>query len=188
MELSDKIEINAPRERVFAALNDEEILRQAIPGCETIESTGENAYTATVSQKIGPLKTRFKGAVRLTDIVSPESYTLEGSGKAGPAGHVKVRAAVRLEDTDNNGTLLNYDVHADIGGKLAQLGGHLVESTSKKLSAEFFGRLENLITQDEVSNAPPVNASSIERSDQNTKLLWFVGAACAVGVLLWLVL
>ena len=82
MELSDKIKIDAPRERVFAALNDIDILREAIPGCETIEANGTDAYTATVTQKVGPLKARFKGDVTLSNIVAPESYTLEGAGKA----------------------------------------------------------------------------------------------------------
>ena len=186
MELSDKIEINAPRAHVFDALNDAEILEQAIPGCESVESTGENEYAATVSQKIGPLKTRFKGAVKLMDIVEPQSYTLEGSGKAGPAGHVKVRANVQLEELGNDRTLLHYDVHADIGGKLAQLGGHLVESTSKKLSAEFFARLEKLIGQEEGERASAAVDTPIEQPSTNANKLWLAAALCAVGFLLWL--
>lgn len=188
MELSDKIKIDAPRERVFAALNDIEILREAIPGCETIEANGTDAYTATVTQKVGPLKARFKGDVTLSDILPPESYTLEGAGKAGPAGHVKVRARVKLEE-DGKGTMLNYEVNADIGGKLAQLGGHLVERTSKKLSAQFFERLEELIEVENTPDEAPTDSNPAkDQSEDNNMALWVIGAALIVGALLWVVL
>ena len=186
MELKDQIKVNAPRADVFAALNDVDILRQAIPGCEEIEANGPDSFTATVSQKVGPLKAKFKGDVTLADIVAPESYTLQGSGKAGPAGHVKVRAAVRL-DEDGDGTLLSYDVNADIGGKLAQLGGHLVERTSKKLSAQFFERVEELIGEQEASAPKPEEAPSPESSGNRKGLLW-VAAALVAAAALWLFL
>ncbi len=154
MELTDQISINLPRESVFAALNDAEILRQAIPGCEAIESTADNQFTATVSAKVGPLKARFKGQVTLSDIVVPESYSLKGEGRGGPAGHAKVQAQVRL--TENNGvTLLDYEVKADIGGKLAQLGGQLVQNTAQKLAAEFFNNFEALLVPPDAPASQP---------------------------------
>lgn len=185
MELQDQIKINAPREQVFAALNDVDILREAIPGCESIEANGPNAFAATVSQKIGPLKTRFKGDVTLSDIVAPESYKLEGSGKAGPAGHVKVRADVRLEENANE-TILNYTVSADIGGKLAQLGGHLVERTSKKLSAQFFERIEELISPQQAPE-PAIEEAPEEIESNQGKAIWWIGCGVAIVVaVLWL--
>ncbi|MEM7466869.1 MAG: carbon monoxide dehydrogenase subunit G [Pseudomonadota bacterium] len=187
MELQDQIKINASREHVFAALNDVDILRQAIPGCEEIDSNGPDAFTATVSQKIGPLKTRFKGDVTLSDIVPPESYKLEGSGKAGPAGHVKVRANVHL-DEDGTGTMLRYEVTADIGGKLAQLGGHLVERTSKKLSGEFFSRIEELIDSPQPSETAAEKESSESETTESNTILWagaFIAMICAA---LWVFL
>ena len=147
MQLTETIRINASRERVFAALNDVDILRQAIPGCETIEALSPTQFKATVSAKVGPLKARFTGAVVIADVVAPESYTLSGEGKGGPAGHARISSHVRLE-ADGAATLLHYDVKADIGGKLAQLGGHLVEKTAQKLAGEFFAKFETLLNPD----------------------------------------
>jgi carbon monoxide dehydrogenase subunit G len=150
LELNQEIRINAPRERVFAALNDAGILQQAIPGCEEIEALSETEFVATVGAKVGPLKARFKGQVKLSDIVRPESYTLTGEGRGGPAGHAKVRANVRLVAEDDH-TLLQYAVKADIGGKLAQLGGHLVQNTAQKLAAEFFRNFEKIVTAEDAN-------------------------------------
>ena len=144
MQLTEKIRINATREQVFAALNDVDILRQAIPGCEAIEALSPTNFKATVSAKVGPLKARFTGAVEIADIVAPESYTLSGEGKGGPAGHARISSRVRLE-ADGAATILHYDVRADIGGKLAQLGGSLVEKTAHKLAGEFFAKFETLL-------------------------------------------
>ncbi len=150
MQLTEQIRIDAPRERVFAALNDIDILRQAIPGCEAIEALSPTNFKATVSAKVGPLKARFTGAVVIADIVAPESYTLSGEGKGGPAGHARISSHVRLE-ADGATTILHYDVKADIGGKLAQLGGHLVEKTAQKLAGEFFAKFETLLKPEGMS-------------------------------------
>ncbi len=152
MQLTEHIRINAPRERVFAALNDVEILRQAIPGCEAIEALSPTDFKATVSAKVGPLKARFTGAVAIADIVTPESYTLSGEGKGGPAGHARISSRVRLE-ADGAATILHYDVKADIGGKLAQLGGSLVEKTAQKLAGEFFAQFETLLNPPDMAAA-----------------------------------
>ncbi|MEO0388340.1 MAG: carbon monoxide dehydrogenase subunit G [Pseudomonadota bacterium] len=137
MELSDEIRINAPRDRVYAALNDPEILKQAIPGCEEIERTGENELAAKVALKVGPVKARFKGSVTLDPSEAPERFTLTGAGAGGPAGFAKGGATVALE-AEGDETLLRYDAKAEIGGKLAQLGSRLVAGTAKKLAATFF--------------------------------------------------
>ncbi|MEK9722336.1 MAG: carbon monoxide dehydrogenase subunit G, partial [Rhodospirillaceae bacterium] len=118
MKMTEEIRIIAPREQVFAALNDPEILRQAIPGCQELEQTSDNQLTATVQAKVGPVKAKFQGAVTLSDIVPPESYTISGEGKGGPAGFAKGSAKVALE-ADGDATILRYEVDAEVGGKLA---------------------------------------------------------------------
>ena len=146
MELKQQIRINARREKVFAALNDPELLKQAIPGCEDLEQTEPGVFVATVAAKVGPLSARFKGNMRVEDLNAPVSYTLVGDGKAGPVGHAKVSARVHLEE-DGTGTLLNYEVKAEVGGKLGQLGGAIIDRTAQKIAGEFFERFEPLIAE-----------------------------------------
>lgn len=145
MDLNEEIRIPAPRDVVFAALNDIAVLRQAIPGCEDLVQHSPTEFTATVAAKVGPLKARFTGQVQLSDIVSPCSYTLSGEGKGGPAGHVRVVSHVTLQE-DGGATVLAYDVRAEIGGKLAQLGGALIQKTAEKLAREFFRNFEALLS------------------------------------------
>lgn len=137
MKLTEEIRINAPREKVFAALNDADILRQSIPGCEELEKTSDTSFSARVRTKIGPVRARFAGDVTLSDLNPPESYTLSGQGKGGAAGFAKGEAQVTLEE-DGDGTLLKYDVSATVGGKLAQIGGRLIDSSARSLAGEFF--------------------------------------------------
>lgn len=184
MELKEEIRIQAPRERVFAALNDVEILKQAIPGCEDMQALSDTEFTATVSSKVGPLKAKFTGQVSLSDIVAPESYTLTGDGKGGPAGHAKITSHVRLVE-DDDATVMHYDVKADTGGKLAQLGGHLVEKTAQKLASEFFQRFEAILNPGDEAGieAPP------EPTEQRSGTwLWACGGGLALIVLVWLAL
>jgi len=152
MEMSEEIRINAPRERVFAALNDVEILKASIPGCEELEALSDTEFTATVVSKVGPLKARFKGGVTLTDVVAPESYTMIGEGKGGPAGFAKMRTYVHLSD-EGDETVMRYEVKADIGGKLAQLGGALITKTSKKLAGIFFKNFEAIVSETEAGGS-----------------------------------
>jgi uncharacterized protein len=144
VELVEEIRIKATRDTVFAALNDVDILKQAIPGCEALEATSVNEFTAVVVSKIGPLKAKFTGSVTLIDVIAPQSYTMVGEGKGGPAGFAKMRTHVHLTD-EGESTLLRYEVKADIGGKLAQLGGSLITSASKKLAAIFFSNFEAIL-------------------------------------------
>ena len=152
MELTGHQTINASRETVYAALNDPEILKQCIPGCEELNKTSDTQMDATVSLKIGPVKARFKGAVELSNLNPPEGYTITGEGKGGAAGFAKGGADVKL--TEQNGkTVLDYDVKVDVGGKLAQLGGRLIDSTAKKLSGEFFQKFGELVGEDDSAEA-----------------------------------
>jgi carbon monoxide dehydrogenase subunit G len=138
MDLSDEVVIDAPRDAVYAALNDTDILRQCIPGCEELERLSDDELAAKVLLKVGPVKARFAGTVRLDQTGAPERFTLSGEGNGGAAGFAKGRAEVTLEEPEPGRTVLRYAAHADIGGKLAQLGSRLVQSTAKKLSAKFF--------------------------------------------------
>ena len=144
MDMTGEYRLNASREAVYDALNDPEILKQCIPGCEEIEKTSDTELTAKVVAKVGPVKAKFSGAVTLSDLNRPESYTISGEGKGGAAGFAKGGAKVRLEP-DGTGTLMHYEVHADIGGKLAQLGSRLIDGTAKKMAKDFFETFAGLV-------------------------------------------
>ncbi len=152
MELKGQQLINAPRETVYAALNDPDVLKQCIPGCESLNKTSDTNMDATVAIKVGPVKAKFSGAVELTNLNPPESYTIVGEGKGGAAGFAKGKADVRLTEQGDQ-TLLDYAVHADVGGKLAQLGGRLLEGTAKKLSGEFFQKFGDVVGGGETAEA-----------------------------------
>jgi uncharacterized protein len=143
LELNGKYEIAAPRTRVWELLNDPEVLKQCIPGCEELTADGEDAFAAVVTLKIGPIKARFSGEVTLSDKVVPESYTITGEGRGGIVGFAKGAAKVHLAEA-NGITTLTYDVNADVGGKIAQLGSRLIASTSKKLADQFFGKFARI--------------------------------------------
>ena len=144
MDMTGEYRLNASREAVYDALNDPEILKQCIPGCEEIEKTSDTEMTAKVVAKVGPVKAKFSGAVTLSDLNRPESYSISGEGKGGAAGFAKGGAKVRLEE-DGDGTLMHYEVHADIGGKLAQLGSRLIDGTAKKMAKDFFETFAGLV-------------------------------------------
>ena len=147
MEMNGEERIAAPREKVWAALNDPEVLKQCIPGCETLDMTGDNTMAATVKLKIGPVSAKFNGEVTLENINAPESYTISGEGKGGVAGFAKGGADVKLTE-DGSDTILSYDVKAQVGGRIAQLGSRLIDSTSKKLAGQFFAKFGEVVEGD----------------------------------------
>jgi carbon monoxide dehydrogenase subunit G len=138
MDMNGSATINAPLDLVWKGLNDPDILRQCIPGCETLEKTSDTEMTATVVLKIGPVKARFEGAVQLSNLNPPHSYTISGEGKGGMVGFAKGGADVSLAEQPDGTTLLTYSVKADVGGKIAQLGARLIDSTAKSLAEKFF--------------------------------------------------
>ncbi len=139
MDLTGEYRIPAPRETVWAALNNAEILKACIPGCEELTKTSDTELVAKVVAKIGPVKAAFGGKVTLSDLDPPNGYTISGEGQGGAAGFAKGGAKVRLEPADGGtATVLHYAADAQIGGKLAQIGSRLVEGTAKKLADEFF--------------------------------------------------
>ncbi|MCJ8508002.1 carbon monoxide dehydrogenase subunit G [Rhizobium lemnae] len=145
MEISGEERIAAPRAVVWAALNNPDILRQCIPGCQTLEQKSPTELAATVKLKIGPVSASFNGEVTLSDINAPESYRISGEGKGGIAGFAKGHADVVLEE-DGADTILRYKADAQVGGKLAQLGSRLIGSTSQKLAQQFFADFNAVLT------------------------------------------
>lgn len=148
MELQDEIFINAPRNVVFAALNDPDVLKECIPGCEELTKESDTELAAKVVLKVGPVKANFSGDVTLDPSEAPSHFSLVGEGNGGVAGFAKGGADVELIEQDG-GTLLKYTAKADIGGKLAQLGSRLIVSTSKKLSKQFFEKFNEVVAPDE---------------------------------------
>lgn len=146
MEMSGSERIQAPREKVWEALNDPEVLRQCIPGCQTLEKTGDNEMAATVKLKIGVVSANFNGHVKLENINAPVSYTISGEGKGGVAGFAKGGADVALEE-DGAETVLNYACKAQVGGKIAQMGSRLIDSTAKKLAGQFFTKFNQVVSE-----------------------------------------
>ncbi len=138
MEMTGEYRIPAPRELVWEALNDPEVLKASIPGCDTLEKLSDTSFAATVTAKVGPVKAKFKGEVALSDIDPPNGYTISGEGKGGAAGFAKGGAKVALE-ADGADTVLRYQVDANVGGKLAQIGSRLIDGTARKMADEFFG-------------------------------------------------
>lgn len=137
MEMTGENRIPASRDKVWAALNDPEILKASIPGCQSLEMTSDTEMTATVQAKVGPVKATFKGHVTLSNIDPPNGYTISGEGKGGVAGFAKGGADVKLTP-DGDGTLLAYKVNAQVGGKLAQIGARLIDATAKQMADQFF--------------------------------------------------
>jgi carbon monoxide dehydrogenase subunit G len=137
MELKGEYRIPAPRDQVWAMLNDPAVLRECIPGCETLEGTPGEGFSARVTTKIGPVKATFNGSVTLSNVNPPASYTISGEGKGGVAGFAKGGADVHLA-ADGADTVLTYVANAQVGGKLAQLGSRLIDSTARKLADQFF--------------------------------------------------
>ncbi len=144
MELQDARQIAAPPDVVWAAILDPEVLRECIPGCESMTGSPEEGFEAVVVQKVGPVKARFTGVVHLSDIVPGQSVTISGEGKGGPAGFAKGSARVTLT-AEEGGTKLGYQVDASVGGKLAQLGSRLIDGFAKKLADDFFERFQQAV-------------------------------------------
>lgn len=150
MELSDEIRIAASRDAVYRALNDPEVLRECIPGCEELIQNSPENLEAKVVLKIGPVKARFAGEVTLDNSNAPDGFSLTGEGKGGAAGFAKGGADVTLT-ADGDETVLAYTAKVDVGGKIAQLGSRLIAGTAKKLSGKFFTRFGELVAEQSVS-------------------------------------
>jgi carbon monoxide dehydrogenase subunit G len=159
MDMTGERRIPAPRRTVWEALNDTTTLKASIPGCESLEKTDDTHMKAVAAVKLGPISARFNGAVTLSDIDAPNSYTITGEGQGGVAGFAKGGAKVFLTD-DAGATLLKYEVNAQVGGKLAQLGARLIDATAKQMAEQFFTKfsdeVQKLVPPEAVVTAAPV--------------------------------
>ncbi|GAB7526905.1 CoxG family protein [Paraburkholderia sp. 2C] len=146
MELTESYKLPVSQQRAWEALNDTDVLRASIPGCESIDADGENAYALSMSASVGPVKARFKGRMLLTDIDAPHTYTIVFEGQGGAAGFGKGNAQVTLEPDGDDATTLSYTASAQVGGKLAQIGSRLVDGAARKIAGEFFKRFSAQVT------------------------------------------
>ncbi|MEM1343147.1 MAG: carbon monoxide dehydrogenase subunit G, partial [Pseudomonadota bacterium] len=154
MKMTGERLIAAPRSAVWAALNDPEVLKASIPGCTAMEKTADDSFTATVTQKVGPVKATFNGTVALEDVVEAESYRIVGEGKGGAAGFAKGGATVRLSDGEAGTTHLHYEADAKVGGKIAQLGARLIDGFAKKMADQFFDNFKAQLEPGEAGASP----------------------------------
>jgi carbon monoxide dehydrogenase subunit G len=157
MDMTGERRIPAPRQTVWEALNDPDVLKASIPGCESLEKLGDDKMKATAAVKVGPISARFTGNVQLTDIDPPNGYRISGEGQGGVAGFAKGGANVALAD-DGADTLLSYQVNAQVGGKLAQLGGRLIDATAKQMADAFFDRFSKQVQAMSAPAASPLPA------------------------------
>ncbi len=176
MKLTGEKILPLPQARVWEALNDPEILRQSIPGCESFETIPEGGYRATVASRIGPVQARFAGVVRLSDLDPPNGYTLSGEGSGGAAGSAKGSANVRLEPAPG-GTKLTWVADAQVSGKLAQIGSRLIESTVNMMAGQFFDRFEQLLAG-EKPQEQPVSLVPV--------WVWWAGGAVVAAMVIYL--
>jgi carbon monoxide dehydrogenase subunit G len=169
MNMAGEQRIAAPRQRVWEALNDPEILRASIPGCQSLEREAADRFTAAVEVKVGPIGARFKGAVSLTDLDPPKGYTLQLKGSGGIAGSMQGSATVRLSDS-GGGTLIAYEVDAQVGGRMAQLGGPIIDATAKQLASKFFSRFSEIVSGAAKPAEPERARAAVAQAEVPTRL------------------
>ena len=186
MDMTGEFRIPAPRAKVWAALNDPEILKQSIPGCEEIEKLSATEMTAKVTAKVGPVKARFAGKVTLSELNPPTSYKITGEGSGGAVGFAKGGATVTLAD-DGAGTKLSYVVEANVGGKLAQIGSRLIDATARKMADDFFTRFAAIVGGPAPAAAPASAAAepSPAAGRRLSPIIWVAGLAIVVAVILY---
>jgi carbon monoxide dehydrogenase subunit G len=194
MDMTGEYRIPAPREKVWAALNDPEILKICIPGCEELTKDSETELSAKVSTKVGPVSAKFTGKVTLSDINPPAGYKITGEGQGGVAGFAKGGAEVNLEE-DGNETILTYKATAQVGGKLAQIGSRLIDSTAKKMAGQFFGKFAEEVGEtsaetpaEEAPIAAPETATATAEAPKESggisPVVWIAGLIAVVVVVL----
>jgi uncharacterized protein len=203
MDMTGEYRLAAARAKVWAALNDPEILKQSIPGCEEVLKLSDTELSAKVLAKVGPVQARFAGKVTLSDLDPPNGYKISGEGTGGAAGFAKGGATVHLAD-DGTGTLLTYKVEAQVGGKLAQIGSRLIDATARKMAGDFFQRFAQVVDQPAQAQpgATPVGAlasaasgasatpsptapAATPRRGRMSPVLWVVLLAIVIAVLLY---
>jgi carbon monoxide dehydrogenase subunit G len=182
MELQGDRLIPAPLDKTWAALNDPDTLKACIAGCESLERTGEDAFAAVVAVKVGPVSARFKGNLKMTNVVAPTSYTINFDGQGGVAGFGKGSADVALS-TEGAQTRLKYNARAQVGGKMAQVGSRLIDAAASKVAEDFFKAFEAHLRPAELAEAAPATAPA---GAGGSKMLWWVVGAVIVLALIYL--
>ena len=190
MKLSGSYQIKLEKQKVWEALNNPEILKKAIPGCEEFIKKSDTEFTATAKNKIGPFNASFTGDIELKDIDAPNSYKIIGSGNS-PVGFASGEADVKLEDINNGETNLIYTVEASVGGKIAQVGSRLIDMTAKKMADIFFGKFSELISTDDSTFSEQISEKKIDQTNeakpkkQNQKILIYAGVAAILAILIY---
>lgn len=177
MELKGERLIPAPVEATWAALNNPDILKACIAGCESLERTGEDAFAALVAVKVGPVSAKFKGHLKMLDVKPPTGYTIQFDGQGGAAGFGKGSADVSLAP-EGAQTRLSYVARAQVGGKMAQIGSRLIDAAAAKIAADFFAAFEAALKPAEVAEAPP---PAVAPASGNNWVWWAVGAAIVIA-------
>ena len=182
MKLSGSYQIKLEKQKVWDALNNPEILKQSIPGCEEFKKNSNTEFTATATNKIGPFNASFTGEIEIKNIDAPNSYTIEGSGNS-PVGFASGSANVKLENS-NGGTKLIYEVDANVGGKIAQVGSRLIDMTAKKMADIFFGKFSDLVSEQIIENKDSLIEQKNEKINKglkkNIKLNFVIAITIAV--------
>ena len=160
MDITGEYTVPATRQEVWAALNDSEVLKACVPGCEEMERISDTELTMKITAKIGAIRAKLKGKLELSDIDAPNSYTISGSGQGGVAGFAKGGAKVQLADGPNGGTILSYEAQTELGGKLAAVGSRVIQGVAKKMADDFFGKLVKVVSGEVEKVAAPAAAVS----------------------------
>ena len=194
MELQGERLIPASVETTWAALNDTEVLKACIAGCESLERTGADTMTAVVALKVGPVSARFKGNLAMTNIVAPNGYTINFDGQGGVAGFGKGSADVALTAQGETQTLLKYTARATVGGKMAQIGSRLIDATAGKITEDFFKAFEAHLRAGaapadaaEGASTAPVAAAPADPDGSMTKLAWLIGAVIVLAIVYFVI-
>ena len=189
MDLTGEYRIPATREKVWEALNDPEILKQCIDGCQELNKDSDTEFSVKVTAKVGPVKAKFVGKVVLSELDPPNGYTISGEGQGGVAGFAKGGADVKLAD-DGGETVLSYEAKAEVGGKLASVGSRLVEGVAKKQADDFFGKFSEIVSGDaEPAATAPAEALAPAVAGDNegiSPMVWGIGLVVVVGLLLYI--
>ena len=192
MKLSGSYQINLEKQKVWEALNDPEILKKAIPGCDEFIKNSDTEFTAKATNKIGPFNASFTGDIELGDLNPPHSYKISGSGNS-PVGFASGEATVKLEDHEN-GTNLTYEVQANVGGKIAQVGSRLIDMTAKKMADIFFGKFSDLISNDETKSKKKTEVKEGNVKEQvadnkkpNQKIFIYSAVIAALAILIYII-
>ncbi len=184
MEMTGERRIPASRQAVWDALNDPEILKQCIAGCESLDKTSDTEFSARVTSRVGPVTAKFTGKVELADIDPPNGYTISGEGQGGVAGFAKGGAKVQLAE-DGDGTLLTYEANGTVGGKLAQIGSRLIDSTARKMADDFFDKFAEAVGGSEPEEAveEPAEAPPAPPKSEGLSPAVWIGGLVAIAVI-----